>query len=173
MKKELYIPLILIGLSVAFVVVSFLLWLSRGNDSLLKKKLRIGALIISLSGIALGCWSERDCSTCYLIAPQNQFTVEDQHDGGKIVMDMSVSNKLAGHVSGYTSDDLWYLIEDYDDNEIQRGTVEPLDGSYDEYSEEFEILIRIDLPTGEYKLEFYQLEEEYPLATFELYVNND
>jgi hypothetical protein len=173
MKKEIYIPLILIGLSVAFVVVSFLLWLSRGNDTLLKKKLRIGALIISLSGIALGCWSERDCSSCYLVARENVFIVEDQHMGGRIVLDMSVTNKLTGMVDNFTNDDFWYLIEDYNDNEIQRGTVEPLDGAYDEYQEEFEILVRIDLATGEYKLEFYLLEEEYPLAKYELYVIND
>jgi hypothetical protein len=173
MKKEIYIPLILIGLSVAFVVVSFLLWLSRGNDSLLKKKLRIGALIISLSGVALGCWSERDCSTCYLVAKENLFVVEDQHMGGRIVLDMSVTNKLTGLVSNYTSKNLWYLIEDHNDNEIQRGAVEPLDGAYDQHSEEFEIPVRIDLATGEYELEFYLLEEEYPLATYELYVIND
>lgn len=173
MKRELYLPLVLIGLSAAFIVVSFLLWLSRGNDSLLKKKLRIGALIISLSGIALGCWSERDCSTCYLVAQENRFVVEDQHMGGRIVMDMSVTNKLTGLVDNYTSEDFWYLIEDYYDNEIQRGAVEPLDGAYDEWGEEFEILVRIDLATGEYKLEFYLLEEEYPLATYELYVIND
>ena len=173
MKKEIYIPLILIGLSVAFVVVSFLLWLSRGNDALLKKKLRIGALIISLSGIALGCWSERDCSTCYLVAQENVFTVEEQYMGGRIVLDMSETYKLTGLVSNYTSEDFWYLIEDYSDNEIQRGMVEPLDGAYDEHSEEFEILVRVDLATGEYKLEFYLIGEEYTLATYELYVINN
>jgi hypothetical protein len=172
-KKELYLPLVLIGLSAAFIAVSFLVWITSGNDSLLKKKLRIGALIISLSGIALGCWSERDCSTCYLVAQENQFIVEDQHMGGRIVLEMSVTNKLTGMVDNYTSDNFWYLIEDYNDNEIQRGTVDPLDGAFDEYSEEFEIPVRIDLATGEYKLEFYLLEEEYPLATYELYVIND
>jgi hypothetical protein len=173
MKKEIYIPLILIGLSVAFVVVSFLLWLSRGNDTLLKKKLRIGALIISLSGIALGCWSERDCVSCYLVIPDNQFIVEDQNIGGGIVLDMSVTNKLTGKITHRADEDFWYLIRGQNGDEVQRGMVDPLDGAYDEPEEEFEILVRIDLATGEYQLEFYLLEEEHPLSYFTLRVMND
>ena len=170
MKKEIYLPVVIIGLSVAFVVVSFLVWITRGNDSLLKKKLRIGGLILLLSGAAVGCRCE---DSCYLVAQENQFVVEDQYIGGRIVLDMSVTNKLTGLVSNYTSVDFWYLIEDYNDNEIQRGAVEPLDGAYDEAYEEFEVLVRIDLATGEYKLEFYMIETDYPLATYELYVMND
>jgi hypothetical protein len=51
--------------------------------------------------------------------------------------------------------------------------VEPLDGAYDESDEEFEILVRIDIATGEYKLEFYLLEDEYPLTSFSLHITND
>jgi hypothetical protein len=170
MKKELYIPLILIGLSVAFVVVSFLVWITRGNDSLLKKKLRIGGFILLLSGAAVGCKCD---SSCYIVARENQFIVEDQYIGGRLALDMSETNKLTGLVSNYTSKNLWYLIEDHNDNEIQRGAVEPLDGAFDEHSEDFEILVRIDIPTGEYKLEFYMIEDDYPLAAYDLHVTND
>jgi hypothetical protein len=103
MKKELYIPLILIGLSVVFVVVSFLLWLLRGNDSLLKKKLRIGALILLLSGTAVGysgCWS------CYFTLPDNRFVVEDH------TLDISVTNKITGQIHHRAGEDFWYLIRE-------------------------------------------------------------
>jgi hypothetical protein len=171
MKKELYIPLILIGLSVAFVVVSFLLWLSRGNDSLLKKKLRIGAIILSLTGTAVGCGGCGE--TCYLKIPDNQFYLEDHGSVGRIELDMSATNKLTGMIRHRIDEDFWYLIRKQNGEEIQRGNVEPLDGAYDESEEEFEILVRIDIATGEYELEFYLLEEEYPLASFSLYVVND
>jgi len=172
MKKEIYIPLVLIGLSVAFVVVSFLVWITRGNDSLLKKKLRIGGFILLLSGAAIGCKCE---GTCYLTIPDNQFYVEDHGNGSRIELDMSVTNKLNGRINHREdeAEDFWYLIRAQNGDEIQRGNVEPLDGAYDEYEEEFEILVRIDLATGNYELEFYLLEEEYPLASFSLYVMND
>lgn len=170
MKKELYIPLILIGLSVAFVVVSFLVWITRGNDSFLRKKLRIGAMILLLTGTAVGCKCE---DSCYLIIADNQFFIEDQGIGGRIELDMSVTNKLIGQIRHRADEDFWYLIRKRNGEEMQRGNVEPLDGVYDDIHEEFEIQVRIDLATGEYELEFYLLEEEYPLASFSLDVMND
>jgi hypothetical protein len=172
MKKELYIPLVLIGLSVAFIVVSFLLWLSRGNDSLLKKKLRIGALILTLSGVATGCWYSEEV-TCYVPSVSCVFVVEDAVAQGTIELDMAVTNKLSGKIYQPEGEDFWYVITDQDDQEIQTGTVEALDGVFDEGMEEFELVVSSDVATGEYVLDFYTPELNRPAASFVLHIFND
>ena len=68
MRRELFVPLILAGLTVAFVVVFLLVYMSRGNSTyLIRKKLRIGAFILSLT--AVGCSDPVGTVTCYTPPP--------------------------------------------------------------------------------------------------------
>ncbi len=67
MKKEVLLAVVVIGLSLAFVVVSVLVWLCRGHPWLVRKKLRLGALLLALTGITSGCGSGDQSSNCYMV----------------------------------------------------------------------------------------------------------
>jgi hypothetical protein len=167
-KKEICLPLVLIGLSAAFIVVSFLVWITRGKDSLLKKKLRIGALILSLSGVGSGCWAV----SCYETLPYDYFTLEGMDFNGEIELDLTVSNILRGKIEQRHSQEYWFLIAGQDSAEIQTGTLEALDGAFNENTEEFEIAVRSDIPSGRYELYFYSEESDSEQAHFGLYIIN-
>jgi hypothetical protein len=169
-KKEICLPLVLIGLSAAFIVVSFLVWITRGKDSLLKKKLRIGALILSLSGVGSGCWP---VISCYDGLPADRFVLEGTDVYGEIELDLTVSNILKGKIQQRRGKDYWFLITGQDSVEIQTGTLEALDGAFNEDTEEFEIAVRSDIPTGGYDLTFYSADDDHPQAHFFLHIINE
>ncbi len=159
MKKELYLPLVLIGLSAAFIVVSFLIWITRGNDSLLKKKLRIGALILSLTGTAIGCES-RTCYVPLYDAGQNQLVLSGViYPDGTFVMNLAFGNRIEGTILYPTIDEYTFQILNDDGSRIDRGPMVIQDGEFDEDLEEFTISIREDIPTGIYNLNFYMASE--------------
>jgi hypothetical protein len=168
-KKELYLPLVLIGLSAAFIAVSFLVWITRGNDSLLKKKLRIGALILSLSGIGTGCWT----TTCYEGYPEDYFVLDGMDTNREIELDLTISNILRGKIENRRGEGYWFLITDQDSVEVQTGILEALDGAFNERAEEFEIAVRSDIPTGDYELTLYSADDDNPQARFVLHVINE
>jgi ABC-type glycerol-3-phosphate transport system substrate-binding protein len=68
LRKYLIIPVILLGLSIVFIILSIMLFISKGNDSILRKKLRIGGLILALQGVAIqGVWPSSG-QECYVQA---------------------------------------------------------------------------------------------------------
>lgn len=160
MKRELFLPLVLIGLSAAFIVVSFLVWLTRGNDSLLKKKLRIGAIILSLTGTAIGCESNQ----CYIGArdetPNQIVLTGETYPGETFTLDLTTSNTIKGSINYPTIDEYTFQILDGDGTRIDRGPVLAQDGEYDEDLEWFDLSVQVDIPTGLYDLNFYAASED-------------
>jgi hypothetical protein len=67
MKKEFLIPLIVIILTLIFVIVSAMVFLTKGSPYWISKKLKIGALLIGLTAISLSCEKGK---TCYTQQPQ-------------------------------------------------------------------------------------------------------
>jgi hypothetical protein len=51
MKKEIIIPVFVFLLTIAFAFVALLVFITRANPALIKTKLKLGALILSLSGL--------------------------------------------------------------------------------------------------------------------------
>jgi hypothetical protein len=166
-KKELYLPLVLIGLSAAFIAVSFLVWITRSNDSLLKKKLRIGAMILMLTGATVGC----DCSdvTCYIQAMPNMVYIDGTiYPGGEVTLDLNFSNIIAGIIESPTSSVYSFQILDDEEAVIDRGPIEAIDGEYDDdWHEAFELSVSEDIASGIYDLYFYMATEEN-LTTHEI-----
>lgn len=159
MKKEIYLPLVLIGLSAAFITVSFLVWLTRGNDSLLKKKLRIGAMILLLTGTAVGCSPE---PSCYVPNPTDEIDIGNGiYPGGEIQLDLNISNVIAGTIMYPSSQVYTFQILDGEGGILDRGPIEAVDGKYNDNYEEFELSVREDMTSGNYILRFYTVSEEY------------
>ncbi len=65
MKKELYIPLIIVALTLVFGIICLMVYLSNGNAYWIKKKLKIGALLLTFNGIVYGTYAQEAVS-CYL-----------------------------------------------------------------------------------------------------------
>lgn len=72
MKKEILFPIIIIVLGLIFVIISILVYFSKGNPRFIKKKLKIGALIISLTGIIACGTSSTQKTTCYVDSIENK-----------------------------------------------------------------------------------------------------
>lgn len=88
MKNNIWIFLVLSGLFVAFAIVSVMVYFTNGKNSrLLKRKLALGASIISLTGVFNGC---RPVVSCYEVAVEPVFNCTDSVDNaGSIVIKQS------------------------------------------------------------------------------------
>ena len=72
MKKEIFIPALLGFLGLGFIIINIIVYFSRGNAWFIKKKLKVGALILTLTSIA-ACHTIPQ-PTCYdVAAPSNEF----------------------------------------------------------------------------------------------------
>ena len=60
-KNTIFTPAVLIGLAMAFVTVSFLVYVTGGHPALIKKKLKIGAMIIAITSMfsLAGCDNDK------------------------------------------------------------------------------------------------------------------
>jgi hypothetical protein len=86
MENKSFIWLVVIPVSIAFAVVTVLLWMSGGNNkSLVSRKLKLGALIIGITGVMGGC--RPPVATCYMPAMMPQVIPEQQLVNGKIIVE--------------------------------------------------------------------------------------
>jgi hypothetical protein len=91
MENKNIIWLVVIPVSIAFAVVSVLLWLSGGNNkSLVSRKLKLGALIIGITGVMGGC--RPPIVTCYKPAMIPQVIPVQQVTDGKISVESGFQN---------------------------------------------------------------------------------
>jgi len=152
-KKEFFTPLVLAGLAIAFIVVSALVWLSKGNPGLVRRKLRLGGMLLALTGAVNGCGGLT--GMCYDVAMSNEFSVSDVEQDGAVHLDLPSNNNVAGTIYQRQGDKFSFRLLDQKEQEVQRADIEALDGKYDENTEEFKLAIKKDLGTGSYSLTFY------------------
>lgn len=76
-KEKLIYPLILLCLVLSFIIISSLVYISNGNPGLIRKKLKIGAMILSLTAIITG-----GCNLSH--KPIQAMCYYQQVDGGDI-----------------------------------------------------------------------------------------
>ena len=175
MQKEIFIPIYLIFLSIVFITVSFLLYLTNGkNSKLLAKKLKIGAMIITLSAV-IGCSGsstpEPVMKTCYKPAPPNVFTITQEHwkEGG-IIVDDETDLILNCILDRRSSDEFSFRLLDADKKVIASGNLEADDGKFDENSEDVKVKFNKDIPKGDYSIQFFassvdKIVDDLPNAT--------
>ena len=68
MKNEVFLPLAILGLTIAFGVICFLVYITGGTPTLIKKKMRIGALMLAFNAMVwVGNAQDDDGPlTCYV-----------------------------------------------------------------------------------------------------------
>ncbi|MDD3626459.1 MAG: hypothetical protein PHV06_04000 [bacterium] len=180
MKKNYFIFGYLLLLSLLFIMISFLLWLTGGKNSrLLGQKLRFGALIISLTAAASCSGPPGGEVTCYKQVPDNSFRViSSREDSGRYIIQGKKDSKITIHLYQRTGEDFSYSILDEERKIMQTGKLLPVDGKFDSSKEDFEIVLEKDLKEGYYKLQFFDLsksnqDEEAPKAIFDLVVKSE
>ena len=152
-KKEFFTPLVIAGLAVAFIVVSALVYFTRGNPALVQRKLRLGGMLLALTGAVNGCGGLT--GMCYDVAMSNEFSLSDVGQDGMVAVDLPSNNKVAGSIYQREGETFSFRLLDSQDVEVQRADIAALDGAFDENTEEFELAIRPDLTSGTYEVSFY------------------
>ncbi len=167
MKKYIIIPIVLFFLSIIFFVISFLVWLTKGkNSKLIEKKLKIGAIILTLtatiSSISISCIPQT--ITCYVDTgspPPTLIVFDDLSSDGiqdrKIYMDLTTDNILEGKINYAGTYDYSYRFEDKNKKVLQFD-----DLSLDD-NKKFSITIQQDLTPDSYNLFFYKVKKENQL----------
>jgi hypothetical protein len=158
MEKKIVVGISLGLLFVAFGFVSFLVIISKRHPYFVAKKIRVGALILSLSGIAVGCFGY---STCYLVEGSPAFIKDFFHidqaaaETNRITVSFANSDFITGwknesgfHPYAYMIIDVWQRI-------IMKGAVVPSGGASDGKKGEFRIPLGHALKPGLYELRLY------------------
>jgi hypothetical protein len=158
LKRHVAIPVAIAFVAAAFIIVSSLVFFSRGRSSLIRRKLRIGAALIYLTGlVSCDLFGGDGLPTCYVpLPPPNEFhIVEPSPSKNGIDVDLAMSNILRGVIERREGVDFSFRIEDDSAHERQRDDIAALDGAFDEYMENFEVSLREDLATGSYRIYFF------------------
>jgi hypothetical protein len=159
LKRHVVIPVLIAFVAAGFIAVSILVFFTRGRPSLIRKKLKIGATLIYLTGLVSCDLIDGGTPTCYVpLPPPNVFhVVEPNPTRDHIDIDLSDSNIIRGIIERREGDEFSYRIVDGDSEERQRDDITALDGAFDEYTEDFEVPIKEDLETGSYFIHFFDV----------------
>jgi hypothetical protein len=174
LKKYMITPLLLAVLGAAFILVSFLVFISRGKDAFIRQKLRIGALILTLTALSLSCQTnQNDMVLCYKAAfPASRITIENEISQNREIIVDALGNRT---ISGIIEEDTEkhasysYRIVDTKDTLLQKGEL-AVTASEDQKSAplSFKITIDQDIPAGTYILRLYNSD----LKTQDKHVNS-
>ncbi|HNQ69197.1 MAG TPA: hypothetical protein PKN32_12515 [Bacteroidales bacterium] len=170
MKNLNIVPVSLIVLAIAFVVVSVMVYFTRGkNKYFLTKKLKIGAMIITLTAVTNGC--RVPVVTCYKPAPPPRIMslqATESLDEIRISKDEKLLNFDLEYI--YSSDVCYTISQN--EKIINKGDCEFVsDGETD-----MVINMNENLLPGKYDLKIYQMKiselgkKDYPLSTFTIVV---
>jgi len=139
-------------LFIAFGLVSALVILTKRNPYFVGKKLRLGALILSISGTSIGCFT----TTCYEPAPTNNFHIDQAiASSDSIVVHRAISDTITGTISERRGNTFSYAVLDSSDSTVVKGNIEPIDKNFDEDVEEFKIGLGVTILPGVYSLRFF------------------
>ena len=136
-KEQLITPVIVIGLSLAFIVVSFLVYLFNANPRLIRSKLKIGAAILTLTAfVNTHSFSQK---TCYKPAIRKEIVSMDNISANSVLTIYDNDKVLTGKMSNILSMEYYYVISDTAGKKILKGIVKASDGKFDCDTESFGI----------------------------------
>jgi len=159
MKKEQYLPVIIFILSAALIIVSLMVFISNGNQYWLKRKLKLGALILTLTASISAC---QPIISCYDPAPTDYMYIENTPNS-EIQLVIRQGNLIKGKIMTPVVKQYSFRITDTNYIEVQRDNIFADDGTFDESTEEFTIKVDTSLNAGKYFLYlFTQKKEDQP-----------
>lgn len=173
MKNLNIVPLVLLVLALAFVVISLAVYLSRGkNKYFLAKKLKLGAMIISLTAVTNGC--RTPVVTCYKPAIIPEITSLQAYSYSNEIAINPDENELKFKTNNIYDSDLCYIISQ-SENITLKGDCVVVEGG------EIDLLIKLEeyLLSGVYDLKIFYGKIsatenlEYPLESFKIKVSEN
>ncbi|MBM4119160.1 hypothetical protein FJ251_15775 [bacterium] len=173
-RKEIALPIAAVGLAAAFLIISGLVRLTRGHPWLIRRKLRIGALLLGVNGAAAGC-DRGGGVTCYEPMPQNRIDFDAPFETPSgLVLDLAAGSVLTGEILAPTGSAFSFQLT-FEETELQRGDLVPLDGAFDESSEAFSLTLDPDHLSARGMLRLYRsaavdLEPRLMIEQYELTV---
>ncbi|MFO7652996.1 MAG: hypothetical protein R6X25_04150 [Candidatus Krumholzibacteriia bacterium] len=156
-RHLVWVPLAIIVLAVVFALVCLLVRLSRGHPWFVRRKLAVGALLLSLTWSTSGC-DDRPDATCYAPQPPEMQTFEFDEQflpAGTLQLDVGAGTQLTGEVVDRDFDAFAFRLLSAGEQEVTRGALIAADGAFDENTEPFVLDLGADVAPGEYKLEIY------------------
>ena len=178
-----YFYLIVIGVS--FLVLSALVYITRGKNSyFIRKKFKLGSAIILLTvslGLIPGCFQgvDANCYTgpgtsVYLLSCNSENICENVY--GEISVNLAENNSLLGQISyGFSEVHTFYIYskDDPDRTILQSGTLDlEVLGGENNHIQEFTINLDSSLTAGTYILEIKRVRYDDEEWTIEEIVIN-
>jgi hypothetical protein len=173
-KKELITPFLVAALSLLFVAICFMVFISGGKSKKwVSRKIKIGGILLSLSAISSGT----GCISCY-DAPSPDYINFIGSDNYSVNIDLDTGNVLSGTIRYPDSKIFSFSISDTTAQQKQTGSLIPIDGAFGSPSETFRLEIDNNLQEGNYQLSIYSCVAEeqntkHPLQNFTLSVKNE
>ena len=174
MENKNLLPFAIAWLTAAFVLVSILVTLTRGRNSyLLNKKLRIGALLLTLTAATSGV----NCLTCYAPSRSEEVRItscKPTGSHGEFILNLSRADTLSGTIFPYYSNAYSFQVTSLRDSIIQQDNLQPLKGTGNG-EEPFRIPLRQDIDSGDYYLKIFDVHQEAiptgtPIRRFPLHI---
>ena len=170
-KTSVAITLYVVLLFAMFALVSLLVVMSRGNSYFVGKKLKLGAAIISLTGLVM---TGSPCTTsCYdPVAPDlDMFDVvepdaatwrgpvelDNATDDNALAVDPESSNVITGGINDGQNGEFSYSIKSPSGVMVVQAELIPNDGVFDEPYEPFRLELPASLEPGTNELRFYDV----------------
>ncbi|MDF1550453.1 MAG: hypothetical protein P1P88_21710 [Bacteroidales bacterium] len=152
-KKEIVVPLLVIGLTILFAGICAAVFLSNGKSKKwISRKMKIGGLLLTLT--AASCNGGGGEVMCYETVATNSIWIEGTGQNG-IEIKLDTSNVLSGQISGLDGTDFSFKISDSENKPLQRGNLIPNDGKFDQFYEAFKIELDKNLQPGNYLLDIF------------------
>lgn len=152
-KKELLTPFLVAALSLLFVAICFMVFLSNGKSKKwISRKMLIGGLLLSLTSITqTNCLRPR----CYWRPHYNHFNII-KFNQKEIKIQLTDSDLIKGKIKKIHTEKYSFIIQTYDDGKrLREGNLIPVDGKFDHPNESFMIKLENKLDKGEYLLIIY------------------
>jgi len=151
-KKETIIPLAFVALSLFFIAVSAMVYLSGGKSKKwVARKMRIGGILLTMT--AFSCNSSQQVK-CYDTAPLNYMSLKSSAEKG-IEINIDTNNVLIGSISGRHGTDFSFCLTDKAGKSIQKDFVLPVDSAFNSDYEDFKLAIDKKISEGKYQLKLY------------------
>jgi len=153
-KKEALIPFAFLALSILFIAVCVMVYLSKGKSKKwVARKMWIGGLLLNLSCNPGTNYHTIEMTTCYIVVSDEDNRIETNME--KIETNMDSNHIIYGYISGYWGKDFSYTIIDKKGMVIQEENVYPKAWSPDNERKEFVLDLVPNVGTGKYLFKLY------------------
>ncbi len=152
-KKEIFIPFLVVGLTLLFAGISFAVFITNGKSkSWVARKMKIGGLLLTIT--AASCHTGGGEVTCYDTVASNSIWMNAHGEKG-IELNLDTSNVLFGRISGVQGSDFSFCITDEKGKKVQKSELIPADGKFDNFDETFKIELNKNTLPGTYQLKLF------------------